>query len=614
MGSRATRGLYRNPGGEVWQVRRQVPADLRHRFGWELKRSTETVDSRQAERRRDDFWREWDTLFQEARVRGEGALIGVYHVMAAIERWRRERCAATRAGPMERWLHHLGVTSGPGAYEPETLDALETLLDYASNDLARAKGVRARSREADFAEVYFQQNPGASRSPTTPASTIQFFARLQRAADEEHAWEGVRGFDDALTAAVEDGGLAGPLPAAVRPLVRRDFAIAWLEVEQHVEHERLRAALYAEALDVQGRTPATMLAPPIDSAAEPRPGDKTVREAIEAFRADREMRGERPEDWKRYGHAPRVMEELFGSDTPLRSVSREKARAAVALLRRVPANATKKFPGLTLEAAAEAGEAAGAKPLAPNTLNNLIGRMRAIVGFGIGEGWASEDPFRGLSVEPVTEVERRSFSEAELQRVFAGLQEERNATSARWWVPALALYQGARLNELAQLHVNDVKCAAGVWYIDVTEFDDSGRRVASKRLKNDSSRRVVPIHPRIIEAGFLEVVEQRRGGSSRNLFPDLRERETGNFGRDLSRWFGRHLDSIGLSDPALVFHSFRHTWTDAARASRMPDRVQDALAGWEVKGQAGKYGNVQALPTNLTHLAEVHFGGFALPL
>ena len=48
------------------------------------------------------------------------------------------------------------------------------------------------------------------------------------------------------------------------------------------------------------------------------------------------------------------------------------------------------------------------------------------------------------------------------------------------------------------------------------------------------------------------MVEARRQARDLRLFPDLNESERGNFGRDLSRWFGRHLDRLGMTAPYFI--------------------------------------------------------------
>jgi integrase len=80
----------------------------------------------------------------------------------------------------------------------------------------------------------------------------------------------------------------------------------------------------------------------------------------------------------------------------------------------------------------------------------------------------------------------------------------------KYWLPVLGLYTGARLEELAQLHLADVKqhASTGIWCIDITEdVDEENGADERKNLKNAASVRACPIHSRVLELGFLQYVE-----------------------------------------------------------------------------------------------------------
>jgi integrase len=97
-------------------------------------------------------------------------------------------------------------------------------------------------------------------------------------------------------------------------------------------------------------------------------------------------------------------------------------------------------------------------------------------------------------------------------------------------------------------------------------------------LKNRSSRRNVPLHPMIIEAGFLTWVKAREDGP---LFPGT----SSAAGKRYSRW-ARKL----VADKSKVFHSWRHTVKDRMRAARVPDVEQRAILGHAGNGVADAYG------------------------
>jgi len=63
---------------------------------------------------------------------------------------------------------------------------------------------------------------------------------------------------------------------------------------------------------------------------------------------------------------------------------------------------------------------------------------------------------------------------------------------ARWWLPVAGLFTGCRLDELVSSYVEDFKQIDGIWFLDL-----EGRAIengAERRVKNESSQRLVPIH------------------------------------------------------------------------------------------------------------------------
>jgi integrase len=142
----------------------------------------------------------------------------------------------------------------------------------------------------------------------------------------------------------------------------------------------------------------------------------------------------------------------------------------------------------------------------------------------------------------------------------------------------LALFSGARLNELAPMRAEDIKhdTASNVYFMTVIEDNEAGRSV-----KTETSLRAVPIHPELKRIGFLKFVDHRRqtDGPQARLFPLIQPNSKGNYGAGFSQWFGRHKRSLGIDNESSVFHSFRHGFKDALRAAGVNEDVNDALTG-----------------------------------
>lgn len=96
-------------------------------------------------------------------------------------------------------------------------------------------------------------------------------------------------------------------------------------------------------------------------------------------------------------------------------------------------------------------------------------------------------------------VKKRAFNQGELGSIF-GSDYYRHGLYNRayqYWVPLLRAFTGARLNEIAQLAPSDIQQDdAGLWYINITTSDDDEAEEAeeAKGLKNEESRRVIPVH------------------------------------------------------------------------------------------------------------------------
>lgn len=349
---------------------------------------------------------------------------------------------------------------------------------------------------------------------------------------------------------------------------------------------------------------------PVEVALQPR--GVTVGHLIAAYRADKEAEFDSAWVDKRYAHVFRALEELLGKDKLVASITREDCRRVKQLLQKVPRHAGKRYPGLNLMEAVEAAERDGRERLSENTVSAYMTYLSAMLNWAKREGWLiGDNPAEGLGARGDKQVKRRAFTRAELEQLFHSLLPTRKAAPWKFWVPALAVYTGARANELCQLQVGDVVKIDDVHCIRISRYDAAGRVVPWKSVKTSDSERTVPLHKHLVEAGFLDVVARRNDRDAR-IFAELPEGPNGGFSHDLSKWFGAHLDSIGLSDPSLVFHSFRHGFTDACRRGGVSDATRRALGGWQRLDVAEGYGDRGEVGVLAKAVAALDFRGFSL--
>ncbi|WP_426016636.1 DUF6538 domain-containing protein [Brevundimonas sp. DWR2-3-1b1] len=601
-------GLFQKVLGGVWYVRRAIPVALRPHFGGRVafKASTKTRDHGRAMHLRNRFWAEWtDELNYAARL-GSGRPMDLAEVESEIEFWRRMRCASAAGTDVEE--RHGGkpapwpITSGAKGWGDWFFGAVY--------ERAPADAVWRQPRER-----------GAAMSHTTGL----LLGGLQRAARLPDAWAEVDGLDDALDAVVAHlttGDEPRLIPRAVRVAARQTFARAALEVVQHEEAERRRADAILTALDAVAADTALIRVVPSVQPFTPREGDKTIQQVLEAFKADQNS----PALWqKQYGHISRALSEIIGADKPIRALTRLDVRDVRRFLETVPTHVSKKgiFKGRSMIWAAERAALDGLPTLAPNTVRSYLVALKGICDFAADpvRAWLDENPVE-KEVPPKKAMTRRhGLTSEQLALAFDALADEREADSGNFWVPAVLAFMGARANEIAQLHISDVRQEKGVAFLDLDHFDADGRRLDRRQLKTEASARCIPIHKALIDAGFNDLVARRREAGEERLFPDLKANSLGYYTHEVSRRWGRTLDRVGLTMPALTLHSLRHGWKDAAAQARLPGTLIAALGGWTGRavGEADSamhgYGRatIANVPGNSVLMDQVRLGNFVLP-
>jgi integrase len=234
-----------------------------------------------------------------------------------------------------------------------------------------------------------------------------------------------------------------------------------------------------------------------------------------------------------------------------------------------------------------------AEGLAHATIVKNLGLVKSMFELAKSNGMVSANPFADLKLVKPSRVEkpRLSFSQADLDLVFQspvftkGQRPLGGAGEAAYWIPLIALMTGMRLEEIGQLRNTDIKQNDDIWFIDLDYTPEQGRW-----LKNDSSRRQIPIHQCLLDLGFLGVVSNAPG----RLFPLLRSAGNRQLTASWSQWFGLYLRrDIALTDTRKTFHSFRHTFKDMCRVAGVPKDIHDRLTGHKSSDVGDGYGAAQ---------------------
>jgi integrase len=258
----------------------------------------------------------------------------------------------------------------------------------------------------------------------------------------------------------------------------------------------------------------------------------------------------------------RILTELMGANTPINQINRVDCRRVQEIFTILPANSTKRFPNLTVLQMVDKAQKMKLEPMNPVSANTYIMRLSSMLGWAVREGLITNNPAQGLLL-PETESakdKRQPFTPNELKAIFSAekMLQHKRSNSAAFWIPMLSLWTGARLNELCQLHTADIQTRDGIACIVIAAGD-------GKRLKTAHSQRIIPLHTKLIELGFLEYVQQVHATGETKLFPHLKLGSKGSTSDGFSKDFARFLKTNHIKSTKNCFHSFRHNFRDALR-------------------------------------------------
>lgn len=225
-----------------------------------------------------------------------------------------------------------------------------------------------------------------------------------------------------------------------------------------------------------------------------------------------------------------------------------------------------------------------ARGLAPSTVTMRLGQLAAVLAVGYDAGALPANHARGIRVPRASAKapSRLGFTPAELTQVFStrvytrGFRPAAGGAEAAAWLPALAMATGGRLEELAQLRVDDLEVVDGSWVLHIRD------EVDGQRVKTASSRRRVPVHAQLVHAGLLRYRAALVQNGQQWLFPGLVPDHDGRRGGNFGKWWGRWLRSpagANISDRRKVFHSFRHAFKTMCREAGVSEEIHDALTG-----------------------------------
>ncbi len=201
-----------------------------------------------------------------------------------------------------------------------------------------------------------------------------------------------------------------------------------------------------------------------------------------------------------------------------------------------------------------------------------------------------------MPVAPRLRTRSKGYTDAEARLILklanaadqptgSGTRERRSVYSlrARRWVPWVLCYTGARVAEITQLRKQDILEQDGIPFLRITPEAGSVKT---------GEYRDVPIHPHLVELGFLSFVAACPEGP---LFYDPKRADSGTppaqwAGNALRRWL---VQALGDQMPDVApNHAWRHRFKTVGRTAGIEAGYLDALQGHRPRTAGEAYGHV----------------------
>ena len=164
-----------------------------------------------------------------------------------------------------------------------------------------------------------------------------------------------------------------------------------------------------------------------------------------------------------------------------------------------------------------------------------------------------------------------------------------------WWTYLLA-YSGLRPEEGAQLARENILKIGNTWAMKIDDL--------ARKIKNKKSLRTVPIHPRLLELGFINFARPSDASTGR-VFQSFEYDDKGGRANNPSRRLKRVLTALGINGYGSA-HRFRATFIDAMRNAELSYSVELGLVGHSEKNPVhGRYGAGADLRTMARALTRV---------
>jgi len=267
-----------------------------------------------------------------------------------------------------------------------------------------------------------------------------------------------------------------------------------------------------------------------------------ISKGLDLFIGEKEDIRDKTEDEIR--NSVKFLTECFG-DIPIGDITKQKSNIIKSHIKNFPKNRTKnpKYRDKDFHSLMKM-EIPQKDIIHLTTINKHLGHLSSFMIWSVNNGYCNTNPFTGMKIKQKKSVrdERDRFTEQELKEMFSK-QNYLHYTKVekdsyyRYWVPLIGVFTGMRENEICSLYLDNVREISGNqrskrWCFDILAEPNR----PDKRLKTQSSRRIVPIHDTLLDLGFIDFINLLKKDTKRKrVFEELDYRE-GTYGRSISRF------------------------------------------------------------------------------
>ncbi len=217
--------------------------------------------------------------------------------------------------------------------------------------------------------------------------------------------------------------------------------------------------------------------------------------------------------------------------------------------------------------------------LSPRTVNHICTILDMFFARCVEHKYIENNPAENLQPYPsesivINESVRLPYSLRELEEMFYHLSPKSlpNWEPYKLFVPVLALYNGLRQSEACQLQVENIILGGEVPCIQIKADERTGCIV-----KKQSSTRTIPIHPVVLQLGFLKYVLNAGSGP---LWPELKPDDVS---KGYALRFGRSFDFFNrkfvTKEQKRNFSSLQQNFANALRQKDTPEGTIMQLTG-----------------------------------